>query len=252
MRKSVKIFGAIALVLVVVIVGALFYVTSNVDAIVENLIEEQGSAATGTAVRVDGVSIDLRTATGSVRGLTVANPAGFSRDPAIEFGTLQLRLDAGSLFETPIVIENTDVGEATLRVEQSGSRNNLQVLLDNLRGEPPAEPEPGNERKRVVIERFALTDMNASLSIVDLDEQRTLDVPDIVLTDIGGKTGGATAAEVARQVLEPVIRRTLESSARKAVKERLRDEMGERAGELLDRLGGDRSDEDDREEADAQ
>jgi uncharacterized protein involved in outer membrane biogenesis len=238
MRKSLKIFGVSALVIVVVIVGAVYYLSSNVDSIVENLIEEQGSAATGTAVRVDGVSIDLRAATGSVTGLTVANPEGFSGSPAIEFGTLQLRLDAGSLFETPIVVENIDVGEAKLRMEQSGSRNNLQVLLDKLRGESAAEPEAEDEGKRVVIERFELTDANASLSIADLDEQRTLDVPDIVLTDIGGKSGGATATEVARQVLEPVIRRTLESSAGEAVKERVRDEITERAGDLLDRLGG--------------
>jgi hypothetical protein len=252
MRKSLKIFGAIVLVLVIGIVGAVFYFTSNVDAIVENLIEEQGSAATGTAVRVDGVSIDLRAATGAVTGLSVANPEGFSGDPAIEFGTLKLRLDAGSLFESPIVVENIDVGEATLRMEQSGSRNNLQVLLDKLRGEPPAEPETEGQGTRVVIERFALTDANASLSVVDLDEQRTLDVPDIVLTDIGGKSGGATATEVARQILEPVIRRTLESSAGQAVKDRVRDEITERAGDLLDRLGGDRSEDGDREEPDAQ
>jgi uncharacterized protein involved in outer membrane biogenesis len=252
MRKSLKIFGVIALVVVVAIVGAVFYLASNVDSIVENLIEEQGSAATGTAVRVDGVSIDLRAATGSVSGLTVANPEGFGGDPAIEFGTLELRLDAGSLFESPIVVENIDVGEATLRMEQSGSRNNLQVLLDNLRGEPPAEPEASDPGNRVVIERFALTDANASLSIVDLDEQRTLEVPDVVLTDIGGKSGGATGTEVARQILEPVIRRTLESSAGQAVKERIRDEVGERAGELLDRLGSDRSDEDEAQEPDAQ
>jgi hypothetical protein len=251
MRKPLKILGVIALVIVVAIVGAVFYMASNVDAIVENLIEEQGSAATGTAVRVDGVSIDLRAATGAVTGLTVANPEGFGGDPAIEFGSLKLRLDAGSLFESPIVVENIDVGEATLRMEQSGSRNNLQVLLDKLRSEPPAEPETEDQGTRVVIERFALTDANASLSVVDLDEQRTLDVPDIVLTDIG-KSGGATATEVARQILEPVIRRTLESSAGQAVKDRVRDEITERAGDLLDRLGGDRSEDGDREEPEAQ
>ncbi len=252
MGKSLKIFGVVALVLVIAIVGAVFYFTSNVDAIVENLIEEQGSAATGTAVRVAGVSIDLREATGSVTGLTVANPEGFGADPAIEFGALQLRLDAGSLFEMPIVVENIDVGEAVLRMEQSGGRNNLQVLLDNLRGEPPAEPDAQDERQRVVIERFALSDANASLSIADLDEQRTVDVPDIVLTDIGRKSGGATAAEVARQVLEPVIRRTLQASASEAVKERVRDEISERAGDVLDRLRGEGGDKQDPEDPDAQ
>lgn len=238
MNSLFKTVGIIALVLVIAIVGAIFYFSSNVDAIVEELIEEQGSAATGTAVRVDGVSIDLREATGSVTGLTVANPEGFSGDSAIEFGNLQLRLNARSLLEEPIIIENVEVADAVLRIEQTGTRNNLRVLLDNLQRDAEPQPEEPGGGQRVVVERFALTDANASVSIADLDEQRSADIPDIVLTDIGQKTGGATGAELARQVLEPVIRRALESSAVDAVKERVRDELDERAGELLDRLGG--------------
>ncbi len=251
MKRFLRFFGIIGLVLIVAIVGAVFYFSSNVDAIVANLIEEQGSAATGTAVRVDGVSINLSGATGSVKGLTVANPEGFSGESAIEFGDLQLRLNAGSILEEPIIIENIEGGDAMLRIEQTGTRNNLQALLDNLRKDEP-EPENQDGGKRVVIERFALTDASASLSVADLDEQRSVDIPDVVLTDIGRRSGGATGAELARQILEPIIRRSLESSAVDAVEERVRDELGERAGDLLDRLGGGRSSEEDDEKPNGQ
>lgn len=238
MSKFLKIFGAVALVLVVVIAGALFYFGSNADQIVKKLIEEQGSAAVGTPVRVGSVSIDLRAATGTVSGLTVANPQGFTGKPAIELNDLKLRLDAGSLLKEPIVVEDIEVGGTTLRIEQAGSRNNLQILLDNLRDGGSRDPDSGDVGPRVVVERFALTDASASVSAADLKEQRTVTVPDIVLTDIGRRSGGATGAELARQVLEPVIRRSLESAAVESVKKRVLDKLNDRTGGLVDRLEG--------------
>ena len=261
MRRPFRILGIVIVVLVIAIAGAMYYFASNVDGIVENLIEEHGSAATGTAVRVDGVSIDLGAATGSISGLTVANPDGFDGQPAIELGNLRLALDAGSLLGDPIIIESIEADEATLAIVQSGTRNNLQALLDNLRADAGPEPDPGEAGPRVVIERFALTGATASVAVHELDEQRAVDVPDIVLTDIGARSGGATGKELARQILEPLLREVLESAAAESVEDRVRDELSERADGVLDGLGdglgnrlgiGDDDDDDDDGEEDPQ
>lgn len=248
MNRKLKITAFVAFALLALVGGALFYLTSNLDRIVAGLIEKHGSAATGTAVRVDRVAIDLRGATGRVSGLSVGNPEGFDEDAAIAFGDFSLALDAGSLFSDPVVVEDIRIGDAVLNVEQVGGRNNLQVLLDNLRGDtadPPADADAG---PGIVIERFALAGATANLSVPQLDERRSVDVPEIVLTGIGRQSGGATGAELARQILEPVIRETLESSAAEATKERVRDELNEKAGELteglLDRLGGEKDEAD--------
>lgn len=242
MTRTFRIAGIAAIVLVAAIAGAIYYLASNLDHIVAGLIEEQGSAATGTPVRVDSVSIDLREATGSISGLTVGNPEGFADAAAIEFGDFSLRLDAGSLFSDPVVIENVEIDSAMLRIEQVGPRNNLQTLLDNLRGDAAETPAEADAGPRLVIERFVLTGAAASLSVPELDEQRSVEVPDVVLTGIGRNSGGATGPELARQVLEPVIREALQSSAAQAAKDKLRDTLEEKAGDLadglLDRLGG--------------
>ena len=243
MKKIFKISGVVLVVLVVAIAGTYFYFVSNVDRIVANLIEERGSMATGTPVRVDDVSIDIGEARGTVRGLSVGNPSGFSRKPAIEFGDIALSLDAGSLFSDSIVIKSAEVGDATLRIEQVGATNNLQTVLDNLRGEADGKPaDPAGPR--LIVDRFVLNGASASLSLPDLHEQRSVDVPDIVLTGIGRESGGVTGAELGRQVLEPIIRESLESAATQAAKEKVRDELEDRAGDLLDRFGSDQNDED--------
>jgi hypothetical protein len=246
-KKSSKIAGIVALVLLAVVAAAIHYMSRNVDRIAAGLIEKHGSAATGTRVRVGAVAIDLRAATGTVSGLSVANPEGFTDEAAIEFGDLNLGLDAKSLFSDPVVVQNIAVDDAVLRIEQLGGRNNLQTLLDNLRSNTAGEPAEPDIGPRVVIQRFALSGATASLSVPELDEQRSVEVPDIVLTGIGQKSGGGTGAELAREILEPVLREALQSSAAQGVKEKVREELGEKAGELadglLDRLGGERNDE---------
>jgi uncharacterized protein involved in outer membrane biogenesis len=204
-------------------------------------------------VRVGAVAIDLRAATGTISGLSVANPEGFADEAAIEFGDFNLGLDAKSLFSEPVVVQNIAVDDAVLRIEQLGARNNLQVLLDNLRSSTTGEPAESTSGPRVVIQRFALAGAKVSLSVPGVDEQRSFELPDIVLTGIGQRSGGAAGAELAREILEPVLREALQSSAAQGVKDKVREELGEKAGELadglLDRLkrDDDRSGDDDRE-----
>ena len=59
---------------------AVYLLLSNLDSLVERGIEKFGSEAAGTKVSVDRVAIDLRQGRGSILGLTVANPPGFSRE----------------------------------------------------------------------------------------------------------------------------------------------------------------------------
>lgn len=61
---------------IVVIAAGLVYVYGKPDNLVAGLIEEQGSAATQTPVRVSGVSIDLREARAEIARLSVGNPQG--------------------------------------------------------------------------------------------------------------------------------------------------------------------------------
>ena len=72
-----KIILGLFLVILIAIAGGLYYVLSNLDALVEAAIEKHGSEATQTAVLVDSVKIDLASGAGGISGLTIANPKGF-------------------------------------------------------------------------------------------------------------------------------------------------------------------------------
>jgi len=227
----------VLLAFLVLIGGGLYYVLSNLNGIVASLIEEQGSIATQTPVRVSGVDIRLREATAGLSGLTVGNPDGFSGN-AIELGEFSVKLDAGTLTDDTIIINDIRVAGARLNVIQQGRNNKLQALLDNLSsGEADEDDSGGEGGKKLIIDRFTLEGASASVSLPDLDEMREVELPAIVVRDVGRKSAGATGAEVARQILEPVIARAMSAAATQSLKDRANEEIGNAVDGLLRGLG---------------
>lgn len=233
MTRARKLTTAVLLVLALV-GGGLFYLNSNLDAIVARLIEEHGSAATATDVRVSGVEIGLREARAAVNGLSVANPDGYSGGNAIELGGFSITIDPASVTGDTIVLKDVTVKGARLNLLQQGSSSNLQALLDNLGAGGSGGGDSGDGGKKLIIERFTLEGASAYVSVPALDEEREVSLPTIVLNDLGRASNGATGAAIARQILTPVIRRTLQSSAAQSLKDRAREELDRATDGLLD------------------
>ncbi|HME70599.1 MAG TPA: hypothetical protein VKM54_12120, partial [Myxococcota bacterium] len=87
MKRAVAI--GITLVLVL-IAAAVYYVYSSLDTIVQAAIERYGSELTGTAVHVESVDLALAKGGGTIRGLRIANPAGFLRRDVFELQEITL------------------------------------------------------------------------------------------------------------------------------------------------------------------
>jgi len=227
----------IVIAVVALIAGLLFYVGSQLNGIVAGLIEEHGSAATQTPVRVAGVSIELSEASGTISGLTVGNPDGFSGN-AIEMGNFSLTLDPSSLTEDVIVIEDILVSGARLNIVQQANGNNLQELLRNLDvGTGDASDDEG-EGKKLIINRFTLEDASASLTAPDLGDVREVTLPTITVRDIGRSSNGATGAQVAKQLLQPVFNQALESGAVQAIKDKASEKLDEVKDAVLEGIFG--------------
>jgi uncharacterized protein involved in outer membrane biogenesis len=241
MKQTSKVLLGLAIVLAIVIAGAAWFLYANLDSLVAAVIEREGSVATGTRVTVGGVSIDLPDGRAGISRLAVANPDGFSDEPAVALGDFTIRMDPMAATENPLVIEHVAVDGARLRVEQQGTRNNLKTILASLGRGAEAEADPEADAVKLVIERFELANAGATLSIPELGQERSVELPDIVLTDVGRATGGATAAGIAEQLLRPMLEAALQRAAAGGLQDRLRERLDESvpdAGrELLDRFG---------------
>jgi hypothetical protein len=234
MKRTGKVFLGAVLVVVLLVVGALFYVGANLDSIVASLIEEKGSEATQTRVQVGSVDIDIRGGTGRIASLRVDNPAQFSNEPAISFREFRISMDPMAVRADPIVIGEISVDGAEILLEQTTAGNNLRTLQEAL-GSQSTEADTGGG-PRVIIERFTLGESRVQVRLPQLNESREASIPQMVVSDIGRASNGATTSEIARQVLEPVIRRALESGATAGVENKVKERVDETKERVLDGL----------------
>jgi len=233
MKKLYFVIAVIAL-----IGAAVLYVGTQLDNIVEGMIEDQGSVATQTPVRVAGVTIRLAEASGAISNLTVGNPDGFSGN-AIEMENFLLILDPDTLMSDTIVIENVTVRGARLNIMQQANGNNIQELLRNLDNlQSGSESDEAAGARKLIINRFTLEGASASVSAPDFDEIREVALPTVTVRNIGRASNGATGAEVAQQVLRPVLDQALQSAAMQALKDKASEKLDEVTDKVLEGIFG--------------
>jgi hypothetical protein len=211
--KIGRSLGIGVIVLLAVVVAALIYILSSLDALVAGAIQKYGSQVTQTPVRVSSVSIDLKSGAGSIEQLTVGNPDGFSAPDIFTLGGIDTRLDLTSVRKDPVVIEEIHIASPAVfyEINKSGASNinELQKNIDQSAGgaDKPDTPED-DAGPRVIIRKLLIEDGEIHANVAALgDKPLSARLPRIQLNSIGEKSGGATGGEVARQVLEAIIAR---------------------------------------------
>lgn len=232
MGKTLKfvIIGLVALALVAgvaVLVGV-----SQLDRIVVAAVEKIGSETLGTKVTLNGANISLSEGIGALHGLNIANPEGFSAANAFELDEISVDLEIGSLGSDEIVIESVVVDGARILFEETGGQINLQKLIPKDDG---SDSEETVEMPKLVIKEFRFTNARTSLSSEKLKTEKTLQIPDMVLHDIGRKGAGLTAAEAGNQLLRPVIQKVIEEAAKEGMVDTLKEKA---TSKIMDLFGG--------------
>jgi len=192
------------LIIVLAIGAVIYYLLTNLDALVEAAIEEHGSKATQTAVRVDKVRIDLADGAGAVYGLTVANPKGFSDPHAFSLSQIRIKIDIQSLKEEPYVIDEITVRAPRVFAEINKNRkNNLNELKKNLpvgTATAKTRQDKTTDGPRLIIRRVLFSDGNIQAKVVPLNKEYQVKLPTLSMTNIGGKNG-ATPAQIAKEII---------------------------------------------------
>jgi hypothetical protein len=211
-----KIILIVVLLIVAVVGVALYYVFTNLNAIVKAAIEQVGSQTTQTAVRVDKVKITLSDGTGTIRGLSIANPKGFEARNAFSLGAISTQIDLGSLTKGPITIDKVLVRKPQVFYEMNKDRqSNLNELYKNIAASTGGsggakKPAAKSDQPKLIIRHFQLAEATVEANVVPLNKKYTLKLPTIDLKDLGGKNG-ATPSEISQQVLDIITKRALDA-----------------------------------------
>jgi len=260
-----KLLIGVAVVLLIV-VGAVVYVGSNLDGIIKTAIETYGSKATQTEVSVAEVKLNLQDGAGSISGLNVGNPKGFADASIFKLGSISTKIDTASLTGNPIIIDELVISapQVFYEIDQSGA-SNVDALKRNLaasspasNAEKPAEKASGGEEMKMVIRRLVVESGQANMRIAALgDKQQSVNLPRIQLTDIGKKSNGATAMEVAQVLTDAMLKNVkgavmgagvqqylgksvdeLKQNLQKGAMQKLGDSVGGASGGAGDQIGG--------------
>ncbi len=210
MKKLIFRGGIVVLLLLVLVVGAVFFA---LNPIVKNLVESQGSAGTGVATTLEGVNLRPFRGAATLSGLALANPEGFEGE-IFKLGEADVKVNAFSVLSDEVVVPKVAIDGATVRVALKDGKLNVMELVKLLQGEggdapadePAEEPADGDGAagKGFVVNSLSITNTKVlgEITLPGLGAQQIdLTIADIQKTDVRG----AEMKDVISLVVETVM-----------------------------------------------
>lgn len=227
----------IAIIVLLLVAGiVVYYLVSNIDSIAKEIIEEAGSEVTGTSVKVESVSIKLVDGAASISNLSVANPPGFSSQPAFRFSEVSAVVDIGSG-----VVERIYTSEPEIRVEFKGGKSNFEVLSGNIQAstgggdkkkEKREKKDPARDPVQIQIDRVEVKKAKATVTRDDGSEPLELTIERLHFENLKG-----SPQQIARVMLGQFVTQVIAETARRTLEKTAEDYIEKKKGELEEKLG---------------
>ncbi len=204
----------IGVVVILVVVGGVgVYVYLNAGGIIKQIVEEVGSEATKTKVSLSKVDLSIQSGEAALIGFQMGNPSGFKTPKAMSFGVVSVKIDPASVTGDVILIKEVVIAKPEITYEfASGGGSNFDAIQKNVNAYAKALGAGGQKdsaeakgSKKFIIEHLYVRDGKIGVS-ADFLQGKALNggLPTIHLKDIGKKSNGATAAEVADQLMSEI------------------------------------------------
>jgi hypothetical protein len=245
--KKLMIF--IAVILAIGGSAFLFLTSDKLNIIIAEQIELQGKKFTEQLVTVKKVDMQLFSGAGTINGLILNNPQGYTATPLFALNEITLDINIESLGGVregkPIVIDAIviDKPEALVEFNETGG-SNIQVILDAINKNIP-QSSASNETSasqtnspRIRVKKFVLAGVALRVDLTKLGNtthKKTL--PDINLFNIGGEDG-LPANELGGVMIKKALSaiwKEAKNSQKDVVKDQVKDKAKEKANELFDK-----------------
>ena len=250
-----KLIKWLFLVLLLALAGGGVWFYLNSGFLLRQAIEDYGSAALGSPVKVGGVVMEWAQGRGELKTLSVGQPSGFVKDgaagrPLFEVDSVRLGVPLSADNGTDGVFRLTEivVSGARLNVIATGRSTNVEAMQTQVErqvGTSSGTAEASDSAPvRLIIDRLVLTDMKTHVSS-DVLGDLELSIPDIRESGLGKAEGGLTVEELGYAIIRPLsksvtkalIRQGLDKDKLKAaVKARAKDKVDSELKKLSERL----------------
>jgi uncharacterized protein involved in outer membrane biogenesis len=235
MKKSVRTIALILLLLVVIAyVGAQFFLGSIVKAGVNRV----GPQLTQSKVELAGATISPLSGAGTLTGLTVGNPKGWSDGKAVYLGKMHFAVQPTSLFREAIVVNDLTIDQPEFTYETHIVASNIGDLMKNIEaavgsGTNVEPQQKSGKSRKFIVKHFELR--NAKVSVGVGVGAIPLTLPPVELNDLGVKEGGLTPSQLSFAVMTAVMPEIISATTQAAGK--IGGTMGAAAGDAMKKAG---------------
>jgi len=241
-----KIILSLLLIIVIAGVGGAYFLIQNLDTLIAQTIEKEGTESLGSKVSVGQVTTKLKEGQATISNITIANPAGYNKAHALSLNEISADVDYAEQVITQITIN-----QPIINAELKGSSSNFQDLLNNKPDDgAESETEDTASDQVITIKKLSLLKATVNLLATDyapgsqygLDNTLDLDtsfvMDDFVLTNISG-TSDQITEQVSDKLIEHITSQ-VKTFAVKEVKAQAKAELKEKATEKINEVLGDK------------
>jgi len=235
MKKKLLYAAGIAVALLLVVyVGLAFFLGSIVKAGVNRF----APGITGTKVELNGAEISPLSGSGTLVGLVVGNPKGWSDSNLMSVSRVHIKLKPFSVFADHIVIEEIAIEKPEFRYETKVISSNVGDLLKNLQGSSDNKTADATTKSGKPL-KFEVKHFHLDGGIVKVGlgpAAVPVPMPPIDLTDLGTAEGGITSSQLAFAVMRSVTSSVVSATAQATMK--LGGSLGGAASDAIKGLFG--------------
>lgn len=202
-----KFLGYSALVVVLLLVA--LYVTMQffLGGIVKSAVNKFGPTVTQTKVVLEGANISPLSGVGTLNGLSVGNPSGWSQADAFRLAKVHVDMEPFSLMKETIVINELIVERPEFLYETKIVSSNIGDLLKSIEqtmGSGKADQPKTKDGKpiKLIVKKLVLKDGRVTLGAGG--QAVAIPLPQIDMADVGVKEGGVTPAQLAVAIMRHV------------------------------------------------
>lgn len=235
MSKTGSRIALVAGTLVLILGVAAAVVLGQLGRLIEKGVESGGPPVTGTEVSLGSARVSIFSGEGSLNGLRIANPKGFSDDDAFNLGRVAIAIDPKSVTSDVVHVRSIVVDGPQLLAEfDEAGHSNLGAILDHVKkvarsggSGSGSDGASGGGETRMRIDEFRFENAQARALAPAFKLDKTLKLKPLVLKNLGGQSG-ATASEIVQQVMRPIVDNTVKAATAEYVDAR-RDQLGDKA-----------------------
>lgn len=205
--KKLLTYGV--LLLLIVLLAGYFTTQFFLGGIVKTAVNKFGPDITQTKVELQAASLSPLSGQGTLTGLTVGNPKGWSQPNAFHLGKVHINLEPFSVLKDHIVINEILIEQPEFTYETKLVAHNIGDLLKNIEqsvgGKGGASDPKTKDGKpiKMVVKKLMIREGKVTVAVTGAGGI-TLPLPAIELTDIGTAEGGITPAQVAYAMMRAV------------------------------------------------